>query len=140
MRPGAGAAPADAQEPGPWRDDRRGRRGGRERIAVARRHGASRPLLVERVVVHDVTHGPADLRRGPEVTREIMIRENTSRTPQRAVDSLGDANDEALDSPGERALVLGLDQQVDVVAKDREMRQPDGKALRPRRAGRLHLR
>ena len=51
----------------------------------------------------------------------VVVREDAAGAAQAAVDSAGDADAEPLHPARERPLVVGLDDQVQVVTQDREM-------------------
>ena len=58
------------------------------------------------------------------------VGEDAPATLHQAVEALGDADRQALDGPREGAAVVGLDEQVDVVALDGELHDADREALR----------
>jgi hypothetical protein len=61
--------------------------------------------------------------------RVIAILEHAARAPHHLVEPLGDADREALDRAGERTAVGRLDQEMDVVALDRELDDADIEAI-----------
>jgi hypothetical protein len=75
-----------------------------------------------------IAKGPAHFTRRLQRTRVIAIREQPTAPPQPAIDRLGDANRKPLHPARERAAITGFRQQVQVVALNREMDQPEAKA------------
>jgi hypothetical protein len=73
--------------------------------------------------------GVADLGGRTQHARVIAIVEHAAVAPHHPVEPFGDADREALDRAGERAAVGGLDEEMDVIALDRELDDADVEAI-----------
>ncbi len=71
----------------------------------------------------------ADLGGRAQHARVIAIVEHAAGPPHHPIEPLGDADREALDRAGERAAVGRRDQQMDVVALNREPDDADVEAI-----------
>jgi len=69
--------------------------------------------------------GATDLGGRTQHPRVIAIVEHAAFAPHHPVEPLGDPDREALDRASERAAVGGLDNEMDVVALDRELDDAD---------------
>jgi len=74
-------------------------------------------------------NGVTDLGGRAQHARVIAIVEHAAFAPHHPVESLGDADREALDRAGERARVGCLDHEVNVVALNRELDDADVEAI-----------
>src|SRR5262249_10349738 len=119
------AAPTLAQEP---RARREGRPFTPARIEGEGAVGILERLRLEVVLVRircEVTPRAADLGRSFQDMRVVPVCEHGALTLHHRVEFLCDANAEALHSLGERAFVLRLDEQMNVIAEHAELAQAE---------------
>src|SRR5882724_1392328 len=89
------------------------------------------------MVLADILDGPTDLGGRPQHVREVAVGENRAVTVHDAVEPLGDANAESLHAAREAPLILGLDDQVDVIALHRKVGDSHPEAIAGRPEGLL---
>jgi len=75
-------------------------------------------------VLQHVDQSVPDFSRSIERAHVIPVSPHAPAPTEDAVDSLGESDREALDAPGERAVVLRLDDEVKVIALDGELKNP----------------
>ena len=61
--------------------------------------------------------------------RVVAVSKHGAVTPQATIDGLGDANGQPLHAAAQRVTVVRLGQEVQVVALDREVHQPEPEAV-----------
>ncbi len=96
VEPGAGAARVDADE--------------------------IRPVLAR--ILKDVDERVAYISRRLQRSSVVAVREDSAASIPQAIQPLRDANEQTLHTPRERARVLGLDDQVQLVRLDRKLDEP----------------
>src|SRR5512132_4313039 len=92
-----------------------------EQLAMALPAGGEKPRARGRAVDEAATNL---LRRGHRA-REVPVEEHLPRAPNPTVDAAGDATGEALHAPREGRLVLGLDDEVQVIALHGVVHEPE---------------
>jgi hypothetical protein len=80
------------------------------------------------VIVEHVADRAPHFGGGTELAREKVIREDFSLAPRGAIDGTRHPDGEALHAAREGALVLRLDDEVQVIALHRVVHQPDDEA------------
>src|SRR5206468_2722308 len=102
---------------------------GRSRVRGAGIDSNLCPIKMLQVIAQDVIDRLADLGRRLEDVRKIAVGENTPPRAHDLVELLGDAHTEPLHAPSETVLIVGLDDQMDVIALDREVRDAHAEAV-----------
>jgi len=79
-------------------------------------------------VLKDIDEGVAHLAGRPERARVKAVPPHASSPAEGPIDALREADGETLDAPRERASTVGLDDQVEMVALHRELKDPESTA------------
>jgi len=82
------------------------------------------------VAMHVLQRAPHLLEAAQDV-RVITVGKDLPAPPELAIDGFGDANREPLHPARQATLVLRLEQQVNVIALDRELHEPHAEPLTP---------
>jgi hypothetical protein len=97
--------------------------GGGAGIEVPRRQVPASPRLMLAVVAQHVKQRPAYLQRRPELARVVALREHAATPSACLVDAERDANRQRAHAACQRGPIVGLRDQVDVIALYRIVRQ-----------------
>ena len=90
------------------------------------------------VVAEHISNGVRDLPPGRQHARVVAVREHAAAPPGDRVELLCHADRQPLHRTGERLDAVGLDDQVEMIALDRIMDDPDAESYAGLSQGALH--